>query len=84
MSLQRYRGAIERFLGWELSFYDGVATTIEQLDEHLAHDVKYSWQNGDGRVAANQTLACAQHFLLRRRAFPQAWALVRIWHLGVV
>ena len=79
LTLSRYRQSLERFLGWELAYLGGVATTVAQLDEHLALYTEYLWENGDGRAAASQTLAAAQHFLLRRRAFPQAWALVRIW-----
>ena len=79
LTLERYRAALERFLGWELLFHRGVSRTLEQLDEHLAQYVEYLWENGDGRSSASQTLAAVQHYLLRRRAFPQAWALVRIW-----
>ena len=79
LTLARYRQSVERFVGWELSYLGGVACSLELLDEHLAHYVEYLWENGDGRASASQTLAACQHFLLRRRAFPQAWSLVRIW-----
>ena len=79
LSLKRYREAVEAFVGWQLLWFGGVAATLGQLDDHLAVYVEYLWESGDGRAKAAQTLAGCQHFLLRRRAFPQAWALCRTW-----
>ena len=79
LTLKRYQEAVEAFIGWQLLWFRGVAGTVEQLDDHLSVYVEYLWESGDGRSKASQTLAGCQHFLLRRRAFPQAWSLCRIW-----
>ena len=79
LTLGRYRDAVEAFLGWSLFYCGGVARTMEELDTHLSLYVEYLWENGEGQARASQTLVGCQHFLTRRRAFPQAWALCRTW-----
>lgn len=78
-TLQRYKAATTKFLGW-LDWEERVRPADwEEMESTLREYLECLWCEGESKGVANDTLSGIQHFLHTRRRVPGAWQLLSTW-----
>ena len=75
----RYKDAVGAFSSWLHDNDQSPASDKDDLDSQLCQYLEWLWREGAHVGWAGDAISCCQFFLQKRRYFPAAWDLFRIW-----